>query len=79
MVSEVHFSVHPNRHHHILFAKFNLKIHFPLLYERLKVDQKANADHIRREINNFLCINRFTNTDVSEQVCLFTKTTQNNA
>ena len=33
MESEVHFSLYENSHHHIKFAKFNLKIHYPLSYE----------------------------------------------
>ena len=32
--SGVHPSLHPNCHHQIVYAKFNLKIHFPPPYER---------------------------------------------
>ena len=34
-------------HHHITFAKFNLRIHYPHPYERERHYQKANVDQIR--------------------------------
>ena len=47
MESGVHSSLHSNCHHHITFAKFNLKIHYPPHY------QKANVDQIREAISEF--------------------------
>ena len=32
--SRVHSSLHPNSHHQIVFAKFNLKVYYPPPYER---------------------------------------------
>ena len=32
--SGVHPSLHPNSHHHIVFATFNLKVYYPQPYER---------------------------------------------
>ena len=32
--SGVHSSLHPNSHHQTIFAKFNLNVCCPLLYER---------------------------------------------
>ena len=43
--SGVHTSLHPNCHHQILFAKFNLKIYYPSPYLRELCHYKeANAD-----------------------------------
>ena len=45
MESEVHSSLYSNCHHHITFAKFNLKTHYPPPYEReVWHYQKANID-----------------------------------
>ena len=32
--SRVHSLLHPNSHHQIVFAKFNLKVYYPPPYER---------------------------------------------
>ena len=32
--SGIHSWLHSNYHHHVKFAKFNLKFHYPLPYER---------------------------------------------
>ena len=75
MVSWVHSSQHTNCHHHITFAKFNLKIHYPSPYEREVWDyQKANVDQIRQAINEFPWDNRFAIINVNEQVQLYTQT-----
>ena len=49
MATGVHSSLHPNCHHQITYAKFNLKFHYPPPYEReiWHYDQ-ANVDHIRK-------------------------------
>ena len=75
MKSGVHCSLHANCHHHITFAKFNLKIHYPPPYEReVWHYQKANVDQIRQAISRFPWDNRFANINVNEQVQLFTQT-----
>ena len=72
--SGVHSSLHANCHHHITFAKFNLKIHYPPSYEReVWHYQKANVDQIMQAISQFLCDNRFANINVNEQVQLLTQ------
>ena len=54
MESGVHSSLHPNCHHQITYAKFNLKIYYPPPYEReIWHYEKANVDHIRRSIDEF--------------------------
>ena len=54
MESRVHFSLHPNCHHLISYAKFNLKIYYSPPYEREIWDyEKANVDHIRGSIDEF--------------------------
>ena len=54
MESGVHSSLHPNCHHQITYAKFNLKVYYPPPYEReIWHYGKANADHIRKAINEF--------------------------
>ena len=78
MESGVHSSLHSNCHHHITFAKFNLKIHYLPPYEQeVRHYQKANVDQIREAISEFPWDNRFANISVNEQVQLFTQTFQN--
>ena len=76
--SGVHSSFHSNFHHHITFAKFNLKIHYSPSYEReVWHYQKANVDQIRQAISEFPWDSRFANISVNEQAQLFTQTFQN--
>ena len=52
--SDVHPSLHPNCHHQIVFAKFNLMISYPPPYSReVWHYREANTDLIRRAISNF--------------------------
>ena len=52
--SDVHPSLHPNCHHQIIFAKFNLKIYYPPPYLREVWHYKeTNADLLKPTINNF--------------------------
>ena len=52
--SNVHPSLHPNCHHQIIFAKFNLDIVYLPPYEReIWHYQKVNIDLIKRAINSF--------------------------
>ena len=78
MESGVHSSLHPNCHHQIVFAKINLKIYYPPPYEReIWHYEKANADLIRRSIDQFPWDNRFSNIDVNQKVHLFNQTIKN--
>ena len=78
MESGVHSSLHSNCHHHITFAKFNLKIDYPPPYEwEVWHYQKANVGQIRQAISKFPWDNHFPNISVNEQVQLFTQTFQN--
>ena len=78
MESGVHSSLHPNCHHQIVFAKFNLKIFYQLPYEReIWHYNKANTDLIRRSVNEFSCENRVSNTDANQKVYLFNETIKN--
>ena len=78
MKSGVHSSLQSNCHHHIAFAKFKLKIHYPPSYEReVWHYQKVNADQTRQAICEFPWENGFTNISVNEQVQLFTQTFRN--
>ena len=75
MESGVHSSLHANCHHHITFAKFNLKIQYPPPYEQeVWHYRKANVDQIREAISKVPWDNRFANINVNEQVQLFSQT-----
>ena len=78
MESGVYSSLHPNCHHQIVFAKFNLEIFYPPTYEReIWHYSKANTDLIRRSINEFSWENRFSNTDANQKVLSFNETIKN--
>ena len=67
--SGIHPSLYPNCHHQIIFAKFNLKIYYtpPYLTEVWHY-KEANADLIKRAINNFNWEKAFSNTNITEKV-----------
>ena len=78
MESGVHPSLHSNGHHQITYAKFNLRIHYPLPYEReIWHYQKANIDQIRKAMEQFPWDRSFKNLEVNEMVFLFNKTIKN--
>ena len=78
MSSGIHLSLHQNCHHQIVFAKFNLKVHYPPPYEReLWHFKKANTGHIKRAINGFPWERSFANLDINDKVYLFNKTIKN--
>ena len=73
-----HSSLHPNCHHQIVFAKINLKIYYPPPYEReIWHYEKANADLIRRSIDQFSWDIRLAHIDVNQKVYLFNQTIKN--
>ena len=78
MESGVQSSLHPNCHHQITYAKFNLKIYYPPPYEReIWHYGKANVDHIRKAINEFPWGRSLENNSVNEKVNIFNTTIKN--
>ena len=76
--SSVHPFLHPNCHHQIIFAKFNLKIYDqPPYLRKVWYYKEANADLIKRAISNFNWEKAFSNTNINEKVSLFNKTILN--
>ena len=76
--SGVHSSLHPNCHHQIVYAKFNLEIIYPPPYLREVWHYKdANIELIRRAINGFNWTRAFSNTSVNEKVNIFNNTILN--
>ena len=70
--SKVHFSLHSNCHHQIIFSKSNLKIHYPKPYECVAWDyDKANKDLITKAINAFDWDKKLSERCVNNQVLLF--------
>ena len=76
--SSVHPSLHPNCHHQIVYAKFNLKIHFPPPYERVIWHYgQGNTELIRRAVHEFNWQRAFSNLNTNERVYFFNKTILN--
>ena len=72
MESGVYSSLHPICHHQIVFAKINLKVYYPLPYEReIWHYEKANTDLIGRSIDQFPWDIGFAHIDVNQKVYLF--------
>ena len=71
-------SFHPNCHHEIIYAKFNLEVLYPPPYTREVWHYKdSNVDLIRRSINEFDWDRAFANKHVDEKVLIFNKTVLN--
>ena len=78
MESGVQPSLHPNCHHQLVFAKFDLPIYYPTPYERtVRYYNRANADLIRRAINLFDWDKTLRFNDVDKQVSIFSDTLMN--
>ena len=78
MESRFQSSLHPNLHHRVVFAKFNLSILYPSPYDRtVWVYDKANPELIRRAINEFDWIRALSNVSTAKKVCYFTETLLN--
>ena len=76
--SGVHFSLHANCHHQIVFAKFDLKVYYPPPYEReVWHYQEADAILVRRAIHAFNWKRALSNLRVDEQVTVFDRTILN--
>ena len=68
----------PHCHHEIIFAKFDLKVFYPLLYERIVWPfSQASFDHIKRAVDLFDWESALTDLDVNEQVSIFNNTITN--
>ena len=76
--SGVRLSSHPDCHHQIIFAKYNLKIHYPPPYFRQVSDyQEGDTKLIRRVIDLFDWKKAFENTYLDEKVAIFNKAIYN--
>ena len=76
--SETQPSLHPNCHHQIIYAKFNLEVLYPPTYTReVWHYQDSNLDLIRGSINEFDWVRVFANKHVDEAVLIFNKTVLN--
>ena len=65
----------PKLPYQIIFAKFNLKVHYPPPYEReVWHFMKANTGHIKRVINVFPWKRSFANLDINDKVYIINKT-----
>ena len=74
----VHSFLHPNCHHQVVFAKFNLSILYPPPYERtVWFHENADPEVTRRAINEIDWIRALSNVSVDEKVRYFTKTSLN--
>ena len=72
MESRFQSSLHPNLHHRVVFAKFNLSILYPSPYDRtVWVYDKANPELIRRAINEFDWIRALCNVSIEKESLLF--------
>ena len=76
--SEVQPSLHSNCYHQIIYAKFNLKVHYPPPYEREVWHYKeADTDLIRQSIEMFNWDRTFKNSNMKDMVDICTKTILN--
>ena len=75
--SKVRHSTKPSKHkvfifichHQTVFAKFNIKVHYPPPYEReVWHFKKTNTDHIKRTISGFPWERSFGNLDTNDKV-----------
>ena len=71
-------SLHPNCHHQIVYAVFNLEVIYPLTYTReVWHYQDSDVELIRRSLNGFDWDRAFANKHVDEKVEIFNKTVFN--
>ena len=76
--SGVHPSLHPNCHHQIICAEFDLQIHYPPQYYReVWHYHDANIELIRRTVGQFNWQKAFLNKNVNEKVNIFKETILN--
>ena len=78
MDSRVHAFLHFHCHQQIVFAKFDLKVFYPLPYDRtVCYFSQVIFDHIKRGVDLFDWESALTKLDVSEQVSVFNDTITN--
>ena len=78
IAGDVHPSLHPNRHHQIVFSNFNLKTEYPAIYERLLWNYKnADSQSINKAIEMFNWEKLFQNKNIHDQLKLFNETIVN--
>ena len=78
MDSGVYTSIHSNCHHQIIYAKFDLKVFYPLSYERIVWHfSRANSDYIKKAIKLFDWESSLNNLDVNEQVSVYNEKIMN--
>ena len=78
MDAGIHLSLHANCHHQIVYAKFNLKIHYPPPYEReVWHFEKADINLIRRVMDKLNWERAFFNLNINEMVSIFNTTIKN--
>ena len=76
--SGVHPSLHPNCHHQIVFAKFNLQIYYPPPYPReIWHYKQSNTKLIRRAVTDFNWDRSSLNTNNNEKFFIFSNTILN--
>ena len=76
--SGFHPSLHPNCHHQVVYANFNLEIHFPSPYQReICHYRQGNAALIRRAVHEFNWQRAFSNLNINERVSFFNKSIVN--
>ena len=76
--SGVHPSLHPNYHHQVGFAKFNLQIYYPQPYpQEIWHYKQANTELIRRAITDFNWDRAFLNINFHEEVSIFSSSILN--
>ena len=78
MNAGVHPCLHTNCHHQTVYAKFNLKIHYPPPYEREVFHfQKADINLLRRAMKEFNLESAFFNLDIIKMVFVCNTTIKN--
>ena len=70
--SGVHPSLHPNCHHQLIYAKFNLQIYYsPQYYSKVWHYNDANTELIRRTVDQLNWPKAFLNKKVNKKVNIF--------
>ena len=78
MESGIHFSLHRNCHHQLIYAKINLKVFYTPPYDReIWHYQRTNVGLIQRVIEQFSWEKSFRNLNINEMFFLFNKTIKN--
>ena len=76
--SGVHSSLHPNCHHQVVHASFNLNISYPPPYQRLIWNyKKADSVKIRKALDLINWERLFNNKNINEQVSILNETILN--